>query len=324
MDFTIVIPTYNGANRLPLVLDRLRQQRNTEHLNWEIIVIDNNSKDKTKEVFQEYQENWNDKITLRYSFAAEQGLAFARWEGILAARGELIGFLDDDILPDNHWVAAAYSFGKEHPQAGAFGGQIRGNFAVKPPENFSQIQSFFAIRERGEQLHLYDPDNLSLPPGAALVVRKQAWCECVPQRSMLIGRVGGKMLAGEDFEVLLYMHKAGWEIWYNPAMHADHQIPERRLEKDYLLSLIRGCGLTICHLRMINAKKWQKPVIMGKIILGGLRRYLQHWLKYGTQVQTDAIAAGEREFYLSSLVSPFFFIKTSLDAKFVEVFGKKS
>ncbi len=322
VQFTVAIPTYNGASRLPLVLERLRQQTNTEHFNWEIIVVDNSSKDNTREVVGKYQKNWPEPIPLRYCFEAKQGLAFARWRGVVEAKGEWIGFLDDDILPDCNWVAAAFLFGKEHPKTGAFGGQIHGNFEVKPPENFKQIQSFLAIRERGEQAHLYDPINLSLPPGAALVVRKQAWCECVPKRTTLMGRVGGKMLAGEDFEVLLYMHKAGWEIWYNPAMHADHQIPQWRLEKDYLISLIRGCGLTICHLRMINAKKWQKPAIMTKIMVGSLCRYLKHLLKYRKQVQTNAIAAGEMEFYLSSFVSPFYFIKSSLNSKLADFFGK--
>jgi glycosyltransferase involved in cell wall biosynthesis len=43
MDFTIAIPTYNGASRLPLVLDRLRLQVDLETVTWEVIVVDNNS-----------------------------------------------------------------------------------------------------------------------------------------------------------------------------------------------------------------------------------------------------------------------------------------
>ncbi len=323
MHFTVAIPTYNGASRLPKLLEQLRTQVNTEDLVWEIIIVDNNSKDNTAEVVRQYQANWPEPYPLRYCLETEQGAAFARQRAIREAKGELIGFVDDDNLPDTNWVAAAYTFGKEHPKAGAYGGQIHGDFEVEPPENFKRIKSFLAIRERGEKLHLYEPDNLNLPPGAALVVRKQAWCECVPIRPTLQGRVGEKMLVGDDYEPLLYIHKAGWEIWYNPAMHTYHQIPQRRLEKDYLLSLIRGCGLTICHLRMINAKIWQKPIIMARIMLGSLRRAILHLLKYRWKVKTDLIAACEMEFHLSSFASPFYFIKTSLVSQFVGYTGKK-
>ncbi|MCA1995422.1 MAG: hormogonium polysaccharide biosynthesis glycosyltransferase HpsE [Coleofasciculus sp. S288] len=312
VNFTVAIPTYNGENRLPLVLQRLRLQTNTENFSWEIIVVDNNSRDNTEKVVREYQASWPDTYPLRYCFETEQGAAFARQRAILEAKGEWIGFLDDDNLPALDWVATAYSFGKEHPKAGAYGGQIHGDFEVNPPENFERIQSFLAIRERGTQPHLYDPDNLSLPPAAAVVVRKQAWLKTVPSRPTLGGKAHGSMVQGDDYEPLLYMHKSGWEIWYNPTMHTYHQIPGWRLEKDYLLSLIRGSSLCICQLRMIKAKNWQKPIVATKILLGSLRRVVLHLFKYRGQVKTDLIAACEMEFHLNNFASPFYFLKTSI------------
>ena len=311
-DFTIAIPTYNGAKRLPKVLERLKQQINTEHFAWEIIVVDNNSHDNTAEVVQNYQANWSAISSLRYCFEEKQGLAFARQRAIAEAQGELVGFIDDDILPSPNWLTEAYFFASKYPQAGAYGGQIHGDFEVTPPQNFERIESFLAIREKGEEPHLYQPDILSLPPGAALVVRKQAWCENVPSEPVLIGRVNGVMLAGEDYETLLHMYHSGWEIWYNPAMHVYHQIPQKRLEKEYLISLIRGCSFCICYLRLINAKNWQKPIIVAKIILGSFKRAIQHLIKYQWQIKTDLVAACEMEFFVSSLLSPLYLLKHSI------------
>jgi hypothetical protein len=48
------------------------------------------------------------------------------------------------------------------------------------------------------------------------------------------------MVQGDDYEPLLYLYKAGWEIWYNPAMHVNHKIPSQRLEKNYLIALSGG------------------------------------------------------------------------------------
>ena len=58
VNLTVAIPTYNGENRLPQVLDKLKEQVNTENINWEVIVIDNNSSDGTAKLVKEYQENW--------------------------------------------------------------------------------------------------------------------------------------------------------------------------------------------------------------------------------------------------------------------------
>lgn len=308
VDFTVAIPTYNGAKRIPPLLDRLREQANTEHFSWEVVVVDNNSTDNTKEVVQTYQENWSDVCTLRYEEQKEQGLAFARQCAIEEANAEKwIGFLDDDVIPATDWVEKAYAFAQTHPEAGAYGGQIHGAFEVDPPENFKRIQSFLAIRERGEQPHLYQPEVLSLPPGAALVVNRQAWSE----NQTLFGRdlKNNVMLAGEDYEILLAMHREGKEIWYNPTMHVHHQIPKKRLEKEYLIPLVRGCGSCVCYLHFVNAKIWQKPWIMTKIFLGSLRRTLKHRLKYGERIKTDLIAACEMEFFMSSALSPFFLLK---------------
>ena len=323
IDFTVAIPTYNGENRLPKLLERLRNQANTEEFKWEIIIVDNNSSDGTALAVKTYQETWEKPWSLRYSFEREPGAAFARLRAIKEAKGELIGFIDDDNMPDANWVAAAYSFAQEHPKAGAYGGQIHGEFEIEPPENFQRIQSFLALRERGENPHLYQPEYLILPPAAAVVIRKQAWCASVPERLQLKGRINGKLLGGEDYEPLIYMYKAGWEIWYSPTLHTYHQIPASRLKKEYLMSLIWGSCLCICHLRTIQTKTWQKPIILAKIFLGSLNRSIRHFIQYHRRLKDDLVLACEMQFYLSSLASPLYFIKTSLNVNFYKYFGKQ-
>ncbi|MBA3922878.1 MAG: glycosyltransferase family 2 protein [Nostocaceae cyanobacterium] len=316
LDFTVAIPTYNGVFRLPKLLENLRSQT-ASHLRWEIIVVDNNSDDNTAQLIKTYQLSWDDSSQLRYILEPEQGAAFARKRGINEARSLLIGFLDDDNLPAPDWVAAAYAFSQEHPQAGAYGGQIHGDFEIKPPEKSEFIQKILlAITENGSEPSLYNPANLNLPPGAAIVIRKQAWCESVPKSLIFKGRVGKSMIGGEDLEPLLYIHKAGWEIWYNPAMHTYHQIPSWRLERDYLLKVARGCGLCTCQLRLINTQLWQKPIVIIKIILGNLHRILQHIIKYKWQIKTNLVALLEMEFYLSNLLSPIYSLKLFLNQLF--------
>lgn len=54
IDFTVAIRTYNAEKRLPEVLDRLLVQIKTEGLGWEVLIVDNNSTDRTAADVAEY------------------------------------------------------------------------------------------------------------------------------------------------------------------------------------------------------------------------------------------------------------------------------
>jgi glycosyltransferase involved in cell wall biosynthesis len=306
VDFTVAIPTYNGANRLPEVLEQLREQINTENVSWEIIVVDNNSTDGTAHVVSNYQATWVADCPLRYYFEAQQGAAFARQQAVEQARGKFIGFLDDDNLPAPDWVAAAYAFGQAYPQAGAFGSQIHGDFESNPPEYLKSIACFLAIIDRGGQAYRHEPKHKILPPGAGLVVRKEAWEKAVPKRLFLNHQGRKTGLASEDLEAVLHIQQAGWEIWYNPAMVVAHKISPWRLEKDYLVSVVRCIGLSRHHLRMLRLTSWQRPLATLLYLLNDFLKLVQHRLQYPEVTDSDVVVACKRQLLVSSLMSPFF------------------
>lgn len=322
MDLTVAIPTYNGEHRLPDVLEKLklcidyciRSQTENESFTWEIIVVDNNSKDNTAKLVRDYQASWSPEYPLKYYFAPEQGAAFARQKAVEKAEGKLVAFLDDDNLPATDWVYAAYKFGQEYPEVGAYGSQIHADFfEQKPtdelPTNFQQISCFLAIVERGDKAHRYEPRNKMLPPAAGLVVRKEAWLQTVPQRLVLnhTGKEAG--LASEDLEALLHIQRGGWEIWYNPAMVVRHKIPNARLKKEYLRLLVRCVGLSRHRLRMMTLKSWQRPLAFPAYMANDLRRLALHLVKHRHHLDTDTVAACQMEFLSSTIQSPFFLWK---------------
>jgi glycosyltransferase involved in cell wall biosynthesis len=304
--FSVAIPTYNGESRLPKVLERLHLQTDVQHLDWEIIVVDNNSTDGTARLVQEYQARWQNNIPLRYCFEAEQGAAFARQRAIQEARGELVGFIDDDNFPAYNWIINAYKFALTHPQAGAYASQVHGVFEKKPPENLKPILFYLAITERGQHPHRYQPHQNGFPPSAGLVVLRDVWKTYVPPRQFFIGRVGSSMLGSEDAEVLSYIYKAGWEIWYNPTMEIDHIIPSWRLERNYLLSLMRGVGLARFHLRMLLLQTWQRPFAFWLYLANDLRKVILHFIFYRKVIETDIVAACEMERLIATFISPFY------------------
>ncbi|NER82792.1 MAG: EAL domain-containing protein [Leptolyngbya sp. SIO1D8] len=311
IDITVAIPTYNGGKRLPAVLEQLKAQTEMDSLNWEVIVADNNSQDDTVNVVRQYQQQWAENVRLRYTFVGEQGAAFARQRAVEIARGRIIAFLDDDNVPAADWVVNAHRFAEAYPQAGAFGSQIHGDFESPLPEEMRHMVCFLAVVERGAEPHLYAPAKKILPPGAGLVVRRQAWLQHVPRRLFLNHKGKKAGLASEDLEAILHIQKAGWEIWYNPKMVVYHQIPTARLQASYLRSLVRCVGLSRFYIRMLGLKEWQRPLMVPAYIANDLRKLALHVLKSGNSSQNISTLC-EREHLTSSLQSPFFITRKVL------------
>ena len=262
LDFTVAICTYNGASRLPYVLDTLRRQKNVEDLEWEVVVVDNNSSDGTADIVLSYQADWPDECVLRYEYEPMPGKTNAVKRAIASGRGRLIGFLDDDNVPDEHWVAAAIAFAEAHPRAGAFGGRILPDYEGRPPDNIDAIEVVFAI-VRYEEFFQYPrggPLGRMFAPGAGLVFRKQAWFESVPARLKLSGPLGSSSLGlHEEMEVQWHLYKHGWEIWHNPEMRIQHRIPPTRFDEQYLMRFFKELALSRYKYRMLTYPWWQRP-----------------------------------------------------------------
>lgn len=299
---SVVIPTYNGANRIPEVLDRLSKQTVDSTLTWNIWVVDNNSSDRTADVVKQYQQTWPADRPLNYVFESQQGLAYARQCGMDNSDGALVAFLDDDNWPPCDWVHQVVAFGQQYPRAGAFGGRIAGVFEVDLPSDVAPLLGFLAIRDRGDHPHRYPIEQLQFPPGAGLVVRREAWHECIPP--VLVRNTRG----ADDSEISWRMAKADWEIWYNPYTTIEHFIPKARLERSYLRSLTHTYGLCTCDLLMIETVWWQRPVLLFKSLLGSLKRIVKHLTKYRHRsvatVEADCLLA----FHIGNLKSPFAYL----------------
>ncbi|MEM7063651.1 MAG: hormogonium polysaccharide biosynthesis glycosyltransferase HpsE [Cyanobacteria bacterium P01_B01_bin.77] len=306
LDLSVAIPTYNGGNRLAAVLECLRWQLNTDNLSWEVIIVDNNSTDNTAAIVQQYQRGWSRHVPLRYTLETRQGAGYARQKAIQLAASPLVGFLDDDTLPGMTWLISAYRFAKEYPQAGVIASRIQGSFETDPPKNFERIAALLALTERGSQPLMYEPRQKVIPPSAGMVVRRQAWIDHVPEELVLTGRTGTSMLTGEDTESILHIQRAGWDVWYNPTMRLQHQIPSARLTRQYLQKLCRGIGLSRYRTRMLSISPWQRLPMLLLYTLNDIRKILIHCLRHRQDVIHDDVAACELTLYTASLISPLF------------------
>lgn len=93
-----VIPTYNRAHFITLAVDSVLNQT---YENYEVVVVNDGSKDNTEEVLSRYKDHPKVRIITKKN----GGLSAARNTGIEAAKGELIAFLDDDDAWRPHKLA---------------------------------------------------------------------------------------------------------------------------------------------------------------------------------------------------------------------------
>ena len=101
MILSIIIPTYNEEEYLPVLLDSIREQSFTDY---EIIVADANSTDRTREIAEEYG-----------CVVVDGGLpGVGRNNGAKVAKGEYLLFLDSDLkLTDDYLRDVIYEFKME-------------------------------------------------------------------------------------------------------------------------------------------------------------------------------------------------------------------
>ena len=130
MDFTVIICTYNRSHNLPNCIDYLARQQGAESFEWEVLIVDNNSSDNTRQVVEELARK--SPLRLRYAFEPQQGLNYARNRGIEESDSRYFCYVDDDILVDSNWLAALYQ-ALDTNDADAVGGRIHLDPEIKLP-----------------------------------------------------------------------------------------------------------------------------------------------------------------------------------------------
>lgn len=101
---SVIVPTYNNADILPKCLDALMAQ-DFPHDQYEIIVVDDGSRDATSQIVSQYTQK---TPLVQYLYQPNQGPASARNQGVRRANGDIIMFTDDDCEPERNWVTEMY------------------------------------------------------------------------------------------------------------------------------------------------------------------------------------------------------------------------
>jgi dolichyl-phosphate beta-glucosyltransferase len=94
-ELSIIVPAYNEERRLPVALDRIREFLEARAASAEVLVVDDGSTDRTRNVVEERQATWP---TLRLVLNGEnRGKGYSVRHGMLEARGKIALFTDADL-----------------------------------------------------------------------------------------------------------------------------------------------------------------------------------------------------------------------------------
>lgn len=119
---SLVISTYNRADRLLVALQSLVHQ-SADATEWECIVVDNNSTDDTRRIFEGFASCYP-TLNLRMVTETAQGLSHARNRGLAESTGHIVAIIDDDERVNDRFVEAYAGFFDRHPEAVAAGGRV--------------------------------------------------------------------------------------------------------------------------------------------------------------------------------------------------------
>ncbi|HXJ06009.1 MAG TPA: glycosyltransferase [Candidatus Acidoferrum sp.] len=235
MDVTVIICTWNRSKTLKNVLTSLEACVVPGGIEWEVLVVDNNSTDDTSAVCESFIKGHPERF--RYLFEGRQGKTNALNAGILQARGSILALTDDDLTVDPQWVAAIYDAFQKYDCA-AVGGKIIPVWNCTKPSwiafdgpyrhpAYGGIVNF----DKGEL-----PVRLTATAiGANMALRKSTFEKLGPYRTDL-NRIND-LLGGEDTEYCRRIMRAGELLMYAPKVVVYHPVEEYRTKRKYMRSM---------------------------------------------------------------------------------------
>ena len=195
---SVVVCTRNGARTIRDCLEGLRR---LEYPDYEVIVVNDGSWDDTATIVRGYG--------FRVIDTDSQGLSAARNTGLAAATGEIVAYIDDDAVPDRHWLSylAATFLSTDHAAVG--GPNI-------PPAGDGMMAECIANAPGGPIHVLVTDQQAEHIPGCNAAFRKAS-----------LEAIGGFdpqfRAAGDDVDVCWRLEERGWTVGFAPGAMVWHR-----------------------------------------------------------------------------------------------------
>lgn len=258
MVLSIIICTYNRVKFLEKCLNSILKQISNNNI--EIIVIDNNSNDNTKDYISKISSN-----KINYFLEKQQGLSYARNKGIKLAKGKYIAFVDDDAIINDGWFESLMNEIKKNKKNLIYGGPIYPNFEIECP-NWIDQNYFIRIFKRSDGIldKLTAQDGFS---GGNMCIPKNIF-DKIGSFNTELGMIGNQLGLGEESELFFRIHnKLNNVRLYNiNNMSITHFEAKNKLDKEYLKNRIKLSSFQFTNRLKTNNDLKSQIMIYGKLI----------------------------------------------------------
>ena len=241
---SVIVCCYNSAARLPQTILHLVQQNVPADIPWEIILVNNASKDNTSQIaLQEWNKNPLSKVAFTIVEQPLEGLSHAREKGVATSAYDVLIFCDDDNWLAENYVETAFNLLEEWPTAAIIGGIGTAAPETYPPQWFETYRGYYATGAQNSMKGLLE-SNEAYVYGAGSVVRKAVLQRLskINFKPLATDRRNESLSSGGDVELCYAVSLLGYKIGYSDNLKFQHFIPKNRLGDNYLLDLVYQFG----------------------------------------------------------------------------------
>jgi GT2 family glycosyltransferase len=204
-----VVPTYR---REAILCDSLAHLLAQDYADFEVVVVDQTPKHDpaTQRFLETHQER------LRYLPVPEPGLPRARNIGAAAAQGEVVLFVDDDIVPVDDRLVAAHAACYANPLVGAVAGRVLEPIPPNAPAGHAYVNAFGRIVSNFSGTTAAE---VWTAKGANMSFRRRVLQEVGP----FDDRYAGSSIL-EETDYCYRVRALGYDIRFEPAASVHHLV----------------------------------------------------------------------------------------------------
>jgi glycosyltransferase involved in cell wall biosynthesis len=279
MRVTVILCTHNRCQSLATALESVAASELPSSIEWDVLVVDNNSQDQTREVVEAFCRRYSGRF--RYLFEPQSGKSYALNSGVREARGEILAFMDDDVIVEPTWLHNLTTNLQDGEWVGA-GGRILPKEPFAPPrwlalDGRCNMGGTLALFELGDT-----PGKLRLAPyGTNMAFRKTVFEKYRGFRTDL-GPSPGSEIRNEDTEFGRRVMEAGEQLRYEPSAVVYHEVAQHRLRKRYFLQWRFDYGRALIRVKIKRPDVWGIPrhyISISNRLLRILPREIVRWLR---------------------------------------------
>jgi glycosyltransferase involved in cell wall biosynthesis len=267
-----IVCTHNREECLGAAIDSLLQQ---DFYNYEVIVVDNASSDRTREIVAERLSH----PRLNYVYEPVIGLAVARNTGAKEARAPLLAYIDDDAIAYPLWLKTLYNAYQSNEKLAIAGGKV----TLLLPDKFvlpnwlsPELTGNLGAYDLGDEIVYINNPGLT-PRGLNYSIRR-TFLEQVGGFDINLGHVGRNLLSNEGLYMTELALQGGWEVAYLPDAHVAHNVALERLERTWFLDRGWWQGISECYREQLSDRAGPAQLIRGgERIARGLYKSVKHF-----------------------------------------------